>query len=301
MATNQGFQSLVPGPDVLPYFLMCWIQANRAEFESRASGSTFAEISGRNVKAIPITIPPFSEQRRIVDLVGSIDSYLEALDGEHRLVEFAYRASTEAMWGAEAKSVRLSDVMSLDIDRVRVEPSARYRLIGILNEGKGLIDKGEISGHETSYATLNRVRDRQVVMRKLTAWEGPIAVVTTQFADTFASAEFPTFAISERLLPSYFGHLCGTSRLRVEMRLRVTGSVQRRKRLSPEQLLSIEVPLPDIEAQQATVERLDAILSLAAALAREKAAGREMRERVLAALLSRQVEIPASYDRLLAD
>jgi type I restriction enzyme S subunit len=61
MATNQGFQSLVARSVVMPYFLMCWVQANREAFEKRASGSTFPEISGKRVKAIPIVLPPLDE------------------------------------------------------------------------------------------------------------------------------------------------------------------------------------------------------------------------------------------------
>jgi len=74
MATNQGFASLVAGDTVLPEFLMYWVQCHRRDFESRAGGSTFPEISRANVAAIPITLPSLAEQRRIVDLIASMDA-----------------------------------------------------------------------------------------------------------------------------------------------------------------------------------------------------------------------------------
>lgn len=80
LSTNQGFQSLVPKEKVLAYFLMYWIQNNRNEFESRAAGSTFKEISKTNVKSIKLYLPPIPEQKRIVDLISTIDSYIEALE-----------------------------------------------------------------------------------------------------------------------------------------------------------------------------------------------------------------------------
>ncbi len=99
LTTNQGFQSLIPSERVDGVFLMFWIQINRAEFESRSAGSTFKEISKSNVKSIAIKLPPLVEQKRIVDVVSSIDDVIQ---------------STEPAL-AEAKSLRsglLSDLLS---------------------------------------------------------------------------------------------------------------------------------------------------------------------------------------------
>ena len=79
LCTNQGFQSLIPKKYVLAKFLMFWIQQNRPEFESRSAGSTFKEISKSNVKSIKLQLPSLPEQKRIVDLISSVDSYLESL------------------------------------------------------------------------------------------------------------------------------------------------------------------------------------------------------------------------------
>ena len=106
LATNQGFASLVCGPQMLSKFAMYWCQANTSEFVSRAGGNTFLEISRRKVALIPLSLPPLAEQRRIVDLVGAIDACIDALEvqveadriaragvlaellsGEHRLPE----------------------------------------------------------------------------------------------------------------------------------------------------------------------------------------------------------------------
>ena len=80
LATNQGFASLVCGDQILPRFAMYWCQANTHEMVSRAGGNTFLEISRKKVAAIPLSVPPLAEQRRIVDLVGSIDTYIDSLE-----------------------------------------------------------------------------------------------------------------------------------------------------------------------------------------------------------------------------
>jgi type I restriction enzyme, S subunit len=73
LCTNQGFQSLIPKPSVLSKFLMFWIQLNRPEFESRSAGSTFKEISKSNVKSIKLELPPLPEQKRIIEIVNTLD------------------------------------------------------------------------------------------------------------------------------------------------------------------------------------------------------------------------------------
>ena len=80
LATNQGFASLICREDVLPKFVMYWCQANKPALVARAGGNTFLEISRKNVTEIPIHVPPLAEQRRIVDLIESIDEQAASLE-----------------------------------------------------------------------------------------------------------------------------------------------------------------------------------------------------------------------------
>lgn len=71
VATNQGFQSLIPGTKVLPEFLLFWIKRHQADWVRQASGSTFLEIPRRRVEQLPITFPALETQRRICDVLLS--------------------------------------------------------------------------------------------------------------------------------------------------------------------------------------------------------------------------------------
>lgn len=77
LATNQGFQSLICGDELLPEYLMKWVQLNRHQLIARAGGSTFLEIGARALRSIPIEVPPLSEQRRVVQQVVQADRALE--------------------------------------------------------------------------------------------------------------------------------------------------------------------------------------------------------------------------------
>jgi len=163
----------------------------------------------------------------------------------------------------------LGEVMRLDIQRISMTPATTYRLAGVLNAGQGLVAKGEFDGGDTEYAAMNVLRIDQVVMRKLTAWEGPITVVPAEFDGFIVSNEFPTFTIGPELVPDWVRHVCRSPRLWAEMKNRVSGTVQRRKRLNPEQLLQIQFPIPPREVQARIVEVLDAVDAQIAALCEE--------------------------------
>lgn len=57
LCTNQGFKSLVPKNGCNTEFLYYLAKAKTELIESRASGSTFKEISGNGMKEIPIIVP----------------------------------------------------------------------------------------------------------------------------------------------------------------------------------------------------------------------------------------------------
>ncbi len=58
VAINQGFIALKCNDRATNYFMLNWCQANMAEIESRATGTTFAEISKQNFRPIRVVLPP---------------------------------------------------------------------------------------------------------------------------------------------------------------------------------------------------------------------------------------------------
>jgi type I restriction enzyme S subunit len=58
VAINQGFIALKCNERATNYYMLNWCQTNMAEIESRATGTTFAEISKQNFRPIPVLLPP---------------------------------------------------------------------------------------------------------------------------------------------------------------------------------------------------------------------------------------------------
>ena len=77
MATNQGFQSLVPKQNVKVGFLYYLMQRHARRLQRSAAGSTFLEVSNRTVRGFRVYLPHRSEQRKIVAVLSSMDDAIE--------------------------------------------------------------------------------------------------------------------------------------------------------------------------------------------------------------------------------
>ena len=66
MAFNQGCRGIVPRNGLDHVFLYYFLLANREPLDSLGTGTTFKELSGGSLKAVPIPLPPLQEQHQIV-------------------------------------------------------------------------------------------------------------------------------------------------------------------------------------------------------------------------------------------
>ena len=157
-----------------------------------------------------------------------------------------------------SRRLALSELMEPCTTLVQVDPGAEYRLAGVFSFGKGLIDRGTISGADTSYATLNRLHANDVVMSKLNAWEGAIAVVNETFDGACVSSEFPTFRLDEsRILPAFFACVARVPAFWAGLDETTRGSMVRRRRITPEAFLQATISLPSMATQIDVVRRVE--------------------------------------------
>jgi type I restriction enzyme S subunit len=153
--------------------------------------------------------------------------------------------------------VELGDFLNLVTDVEDVTAAATYEIAGVYSFGRGLIDRGELLGSQTSYKTLGRLAPDMVVISKLGAWEGAVAVADEAFADFFVSAEFPRFAFhSDLTTAAFFRGLARSPSFWEAIDAVTRGSMARRKRTTPEQFLRTRLWLPPTPEQERSVRRL---------------------------------------------
>lgn len=77
-STNQGFQSIVPGEKLDSYFVYSLTDKLARYGNKMGSGSTFDEISGKQLGKYPITLPEIEEQIKIGNLFKNLDNLITA-------------------------------------------------------------------------------------------------------------------------------------------------------------------------------------------------------------------------------
>ena len=153
--------------------------------------------------------------------------------------------------------VPLREVLRQVADPVPVNPEATYRSAGILNRGRGLFDKGELAGSETTYKTLYRLHQGQIVYSKLFGWEGAIARVPPEFDGFLVSSEFPMFAVDAELAsPQFVEQALKAEHVADQMVTSASGLGQRRQRVNVDAFLRVRIPLPPRAEQERIVDHL---------------------------------------------
>lgn len=84
VTTNQGFKSVVPYPHIGTAFVYCFLKHNLSKIESMASGSTFKEVSGSVMKAIPAIIPDSKTLAQFSTLTQPLFEQQELLEAENQ-------------------------------------------------------------------------------------------------------------------------------------------------------------------------------------------------------------------------
>jgi type I restriction enzyme S subunit len=82
IATNQGFKSVVPYFMDCSRYIVLYLQAFGPWIDSKASGTTFREVSGKIVAGLPLPLPPLAEQQRIVAKVDELMALCDQLEAE---------------------------------------------------------------------------------------------------------------------------------------------------------------------------------------------------------------------------
>jgi len=175
----------------------------------------------------------------------------------------------------------LAQVASEFRGRTKVMPGTVYPAAGVMMEGRGLLDRGPFIGGKTTYKNLTQIKGGQLVLRSITAWEAPIAVVSAEFSGRFVSGVFPVFDLdAKRILPAFMELVCTNPTFWSEMRERCVGSVLRRKVLGAKALLEISINLPPLMEQRRIVDVVESVDNYIAALQEGVDAARTARKAI---------------------
>jgi len=180
----------------------------------------------------------------------------------------------------EWSEVRLGEVVT-PVERPEVpRPGTVYRQIGVKLWGVGAYERKQLDGGATKYATLFRAEAGDVIVNKIWARNGSVAVVPDALAGCYGSGEFPIFSPDRiKLDPRWIHWLTKTPEFWAQCDEKSQGT-SGQNRIRPERFLEIRIPLPPLVEQRRVVARIEDL----AAQIHEARSLRQQAEREAAAL-----------------
>ena len=146
--------------------------------------------------------------------------------------------------------VPLEQVVSLVKRGETPKEGVIYRQIGVRLWGKGSYERESMDGGGTKYKTLYKVKAADLIVNKIWARNGSVAVITAEVDGSFVSAEFPTFELNKKkILPRWLHWITKTPILWDQFDEKSHGT-SGKNRIQPNKILLAKIPLPDIEKQK---------------------------------------------------
>ena len=287
VVTNQGFQNLIPNSLSRDLWLYYAVSAQRGELERRAAGSTFKEVSRDSVRSLPILLPPLHEQRRIAEVLDSIDEAIERAETVITSTEQLRDALLHDLltkgvpgWHTEWKDApnigsipacwevaRLGDVAEVNPRRPSLDTEhdtpVNFVPMAAVDEGLGGIQETLYRPYADVSKGYTYFENADVLFAKITPClqNGKHTLINgLRGGYGFGTTEFHVLRAGDRLDPRHLFRVVTQSHNIRECADSFTGTAGQ-QRVQPDTLREIPVPLPPLPEQQAIAEALDGVES----------------------------------------
>jgi type I restriction enzyme S subunit len=307
MATNQAIASAITFPNLADNdFLLQFLQSQKSAFVDAGQGAAQANISQTVLKSWPILLPPLAEQRRIVDVIESVDNYITALETRaETLSELSGSLVAAIFQSPESKVVSLSSLC--EAGGIQIGPfGSQLHASDYVPFGVPSVMPRDLTRNGFDTSSLSYVSEKKA--SELSKHQvAPGDILFARRGD-----------LSKRALvtDSEAGWLCGTGTVRV----RLTGI---KPRLAFFALTTPEVnswltdhavgaTMPNLNSQiianipvripanpELAIAAIEMTNKACGELTNTLATSKRLRTALLSDLLSGNHEIPASYDQLL--
>ena len=297
LASTMAKLAIKPTSLISEDYLYLVVMNASPEIKSSCRGTTVPHVSPGALSAISLTLPPLSEQQRIVDVIGAVDAYIAALRQQaddaraarnavlHELLTDGGDDWTETTLGALVNIQKGKKPLLLGDNTTTGQP---YLTADVL---RGSAPSQFVL--QSALATCVQLQGNETILLWDGAGAGDVFRSTTGvLASTMAKLAIkPTSLISEDYL--YLVVMNASPEIKSSCRGTTVPHV------SPGALSAISLTLPPLSEQQRIVGIFSAMDGVVTATEKAVSDAHELRSGLLSNLLSGDHEIPESYDRLL--
>ena len=281
LSTNQGFKSVKPADEIESLFIYYYLKSAKRLAESRASGTTFRELSGSRFNKLPIPIAPQNEQKCIIDKIETLFSDLDKGEALLKTVQkqlATYRQSvlkaaiTGNLIGADASEWSEYNIGQLLIDirygtaKKCTFNSSKTPVLRIPNVAAGKIDLTDLKHTDFTQAELKKLSlepgDILLVRSNGSVSLVGLSAIVTESATGYAYAGYliRLRLKTDIILPEFLNIFLHSPIIRsqIERQARSTSGVHN---INSDEIKSISLKVPSIGEQREIVEKVDQVFS----------------------------------------
>lgn len=275
----------------------------RRDFAELCAGTTIMHLGQRRAELVPILLPPLPEQKRIVDLISSVDSYIKALQLQLESAKKSRNAVLHQLLTAEGDEwveTSLGEIADWGSGGTPKADNAEYYggtipwcVIGDLTEGEVWETEKTISQLGLTNSSAKIIDPESVLLAMYGASIGRTGISTIPMATNQAIA----FAKckEEKVSPKYLLVYLQTQKSKfIEM-----GQGAAQPNISQTIIKSWPISLPPIRQQKKIIERIESFSILIENTDLLVNATKNLRSSLLSDLLSGNHEIASSYDQVI--
>ncbi|MDA3942570.1 MAG: restriction endonuclease subunit S [Bacteroidetes bacterium] len=165
MATNQGCRGIVPNENLDTFFLYYFLKGNIELLNDLGTGTTFLELSTKNLSSVQIPLPPLPEQKRVVSILdrafAAIDkAKANAKKNLQNAIELfeSYLQGVFENQGEGWEEKKLGDVCQFENgDRGKNYPNKSHRV----PEGIPFINAGHLANNEIDFSRMDYISEER--------------------------------------------------------------------------------------------------------------------------------------------
>ena len=290
-------------------FLFLFMQTYIEFLRSETRGTVIQYLKKGQFTDAKIKLPPLPEQKRIVDLISSVDSYIEALQQQLESAKNSKSAYVNTIVSeifARGKKTKIADIAEvkggkrLPKGTPWSEEPTDHRYIRATDIKDGIVlTENLVYVPDDVWPLISRyVVNQGDVVITIAGTIGQVGVIPTSLEGVNLTENAAKIVVNKKLVRSnYLSMLLGSNYYQQDIDSKTKKTTQ--PKLGLNMINSIEIPLPDLAEQDeifSVVSQIDTLIAGTNNLILQTIA---LRTGLLSDLLSGVHEIPASYDKVI--
>jgi type I restriction enzyme S subunit len=199
VAATIHYGAYIPNHDRVDVRFLWWMLRSRFFKDlllEHVPGGIKTELKAKRLSPIPVPLPPLAEQRRIVSRIEELAAIIHESGYLHNKIEDDFERllmSAYQQIADNAPRMPMSAVAPLNRRPAIVDTEKNYPQVAVRSFGRGTFHKPPLAGNEITWQKPFLVKSGDILISNIKAWEGAIAVATTEDDGHFGSHRYLTF------------------------------------------------------------------------------------------------------------